>query len=188
MSGARWTTTASWLSGSLRPYLYSSSVYSCHLFLISSASVSSLPFLSFIIPTIAWSIPLISPVFLRRYLVFPVLSFSSVVCTVPVRSPCYLSLVFSGTLYSVGYIFPFLPCFLLLFFPQLFVKSPETTTLPSCNSFSLGWFSSLPLVRCYEPLSIVIQALYLSDLIPWIYSSHPLYNHMGFDLGHNWMA
>ena len=30
--------------------MYSSSVYSCHLFLISSASVRSIPFLSFIMP------------------------------------------------------------------------------------------------------------------------------------------
>ena len=32
MSGCRWVTTSSWLSGSLRPFLCSSSVYSCHLF------------------------------------------------------------------------------------------------------------------------------------------------------------
>ena len=44
MSGSRWVITSSWLSG-LRPFLYSSSVYSCHLFLISSASVKSIPFL-----------------------------------------------------------------------------------------------------------------------------------------------
>ena len=31
-------------------FLYSSSVYSCHLFLISSASVRSIPFLTFIVP------------------------------------------------------------------------------------------------------------------------------------------
>ena len=31
-------------------FLYSSSVYSCHLFLISSVSVRSIPFLSFIVP------------------------------------------------------------------------------------------------------------------------------------------
>ena len=48
MSGSRWVITRSWLSGSWRSFLYSSSVYSCHLFLISSASVRSLPFLSFI--------------------------------------------------------------------------------------------------------------------------------------------
>ena len=35
--------------------LYSSSVYSCHLFLISSASVRSIPFLSFIVPIFAWN-------------------------------------------------------------------------------------------------------------------------------------
>jgi len=40
----------------MRPFLYISSVYSCHLFLISSASVRSLPFLSFIVPIFAWSI------------------------------------------------------------------------------------------------------------------------------------
>ena len=28
----------------------------------------------------------------------------------------------------------------------------------------------------------------LSDLIPWIYLSLPLYNHKGFDLGHTWMV
>ena len=49
MSGRRWVITPSWLSGSWRSYLYSSSVYSCHLFLISSASVRSIPFLSFIV-------------------------------------------------------------------------------------------------------------------------------------------
>ena len=37
LSGFRWVTTPSWLSRSLRHFLYSSSVYSCHLFLISSA-------------------------------------------------------------------------------------------------------------------------------------------------------
>ena len=49
MSGSRWVITSSWLSGSWRSSLYSSSVYSCHLFLISSASVRSKPFLSFIV-------------------------------------------------------------------------------------------------------------------------------------------
>ena len=39
MSGFRWLISPSWLSGSWRSFLYSSSVYSCHLFLISSASV-----------------------------------------------------------------------------------------------------------------------------------------------------
>ena len=40
MSGSRWVITPLWLSGSWRSFLYSSSMYSCHLFLISSTSVS----------------------------------------------------------------------------------------------------------------------------------------------------
>ena len=39
MSGSRWVIIPSWLSWSWRSFLYSYSVYSCHLFLISSASV-----------------------------------------------------------------------------------------------------------------------------------------------------
>ena len=54
------------------------SVYSCHLFLISSASVRSIPFLSLIVPTFAWNVPLVSLIFLKRPLVFPILLFSSI--------------------------------------------------------------------------------------------------------------
>ena len=47
MSGSRWVITPLWLSGSLRPFLYSS-VYSCHLKKKkSSPPVRSRPFLSF---------------------------------------------------------------------------------------------------------------------------------------------
>ena len=41
----------------------------CHLFLISSASVRSIPFLSFIVPIFAWNVPLVSLIFLKRSLV-----------------------------------------------------------------------------------------------------------------------
>ena len=78
MSGSRWVITPLCLSGSWRSFLYSSSVYSCYLFLISSAYVRSIPFLSFIEPIFAWNVPLISLIFLKRSLVFPILLFSSV--------------------------------------------------------------------------------------------------------------
>ena len=55
MSGSRWVITPSWLSGSWSSFLYSYSVYSCHLLLICSASVSSIPFFSFIEPIFAWN-------------------------------------------------------------------------------------------------------------------------------------
>ena len=60
MSGSRWVITPLWLSGLWRSFLCSSSVYSCYLFLISSASVRSIPFLSFIEPIFAWNVPLVS--------------------------------------------------------------------------------------------------------------------------------
>ena len=41
------------LAQTFRKFLYSFSMYSCHLFLISSASVRSIPFLSFIVPIFA---------------------------------------------------------------------------------------------------------------------------------------
>ena len=51
MSGSRWVITPSWSSGSLRSFLYTSSVYSCHVFLISSASVRSI-----LCPLLCWSL------------------------------------------------------------------------------------------------------------------------------------
>ena len=78
MSDSRWMITPLWLSGSWRSFLYSYSVYSCHLFLISSASVGSIPFLSFIEPIFAWNVPLVSLIFLKWSLVFPILLFSSI--------------------------------------------------------------------------------------------------------------
>ena len=73
MSGSRWAIIPSWLSQSWTSFLYSSSVYSCHLSFISSASVRSLLFLAFPVPILACNSPLISPIFLNIYLVFPIL-------------------------------------------------------------------------------------------------------------------
>ena len=77
MSGCRWVITPSWLSVSWRFFWYSSSVYSYHL-LISSASVRSIPFLSFIELIFAWNAPLVSLIVLKRSLVFPILFSSSI--------------------------------------------------------------------------------------------------------------
>ena len=122
--------------------------YSCHLFLISSASVRSLPFLPFTVPILAWNIPLISPVFLKRSLVFPVLLFSSVSLHCSFKKAFLPLLAVLWNSASSCYIFPFPPCISLLFFPQLFIKPSQTTTLSSCISFSLGWFWSLSPVQC----------------------------------------
>ena len=74
---SRWVITPLWLSESLRYFFYSSSEYSCHLFLISAASVRSIPFLSFIEPIFAWNVPLVSPILFKwssvsHSIVFPI--------------------------------------------------------------------------------------------------------------------
>ena len=57
MSHSRWVITLLWLSGSWRSFLYSS-VYSCHLFLKSSASVRSISFLATVYRiTKSWTLP-----------------------------------------------------------------------------------------------------------------------------------
>ena len=166
ISGSRWVITPSWLSGSSRSYLYSSSVYSCHLFLISSASIRSLLFLFFIVPIFAWNILLVSLIFLKRSLVFPILLFSSISLHWSLRKAFFslLAILWNSAFKWVYLSFSPLPS--LLFFSRLFVRPPQTTILPFCVSSSWGCFWSLPPVQCYEPPSIVLQALCLSDLSP----------------------
>ena len=120
------------------------------------------------------NVPL-APIFLKRTLVFPFQLFSFISLLVHLRVS-NLSLLFSGTLHSVECMFPFLPCLSLLFLPQLFVKPLQITTLPSCISFSLGWFWSLPLysVTKFHP-NFFRHSSTRSNL--QIYSSPPVYNY-----------
>ena len=188
MSDSRWRITPSWLSKSLRQCIVLLCILPSLLNLLHFCYIFS--FLSFIVPIFAWNVPLVIPNILKRSLVFltPILFFSSI------SLHCSLRKAFSSLLLILqnsalnGYIFPFHFCLLLLFFSQLFARPPQTTTLPSCISFSWGWFCSTPPVQCYEPSSIVLQELCLSDLIPHIYYSPPLYNHKGCDSGHTWMV
>ena len=135
MSGSRWVITPSWLSGSWRSFLYSSSVYSCYLFLISSASVRSILFLCFIEPIFAWNVPLVSLIFLKRSLVFPILLFSSVSLHWSLRK-AFLSLL--AILWNSAFKWVYLSFFPLLFtsLSQLFVRPLQTAILLFCIYFS----------------------------------------------------
>ena len=115
MFGSRWVITP-WLSGSWRSFLYSSSVYSCHLFLISSASIRSIPFLSFIVSIFAWNVPLVSLIFSKRSLVFPIPLCSSISLHWSLRNAFLSLLAILWNSAFKGYIFPFLLCLSLLFF------------------------------------------------------------------------
>ena len=137
MSGSRWVITLSWLSGSWSSFLYSSSGYSRHLFLISYASVRSIPFLSFIEPIFAWNIPLVSLIFLKRSQVFPILLFSSIsLCWSLRKAFVTLFSLWNSAFKWVYFLFSFAFCF----FSQLFVRPPQTAILLFCISFSWGSF------------------------------------------------
>ena len=106
MPGSRFIL--SWVSGLWRSVFYSSSVYSCHLFLISSASVRSIPFLSFIEPIFAWNVPFVSLIFLKRSLVFPILlfSYSSLHCLLKKAFLSLLAILWNSA-FLVPCLFPF---------------------------------------------------------------------------------
>ena len=144
-------------------------MYSCHLFLIFSASVRSILFLSFIVPIFAWNVPLVSLIFLKRFLVFPVLLFSSISLHCSLRKAFFFFFFSFLNSKCIFYRKPFLtllairwnsafrwvylsfsPLPSLLFFSQLFVRPPQTTILPFCISFSWEWFWSPPPVQCYN--------------------------------------
>ena len=144
------------------------------LYLVSSASVRSILFLSFIMLTFAWNVPLVSLIFLKRSLVFPILLFSSI------SSHCSLKKAFLALL-AIPWnciqmsIFPFL-LWVLLLFSQLFVRPLQTTILP----FWFSLFGGMVLINasCTVLQTSIhgLKALFLSDLIPWLSLSLPLYN------------
>ena len=165
MSSSRWVTVPSWLSGSWRSFLYSSSVYSCHLFLISSASVRSIPFLSFIKPIFAWNFPLVSQIFLKRSLVFPILLFSSISLHLSLRK-AFLSLL--ATLWNSAFRCLYLSFSPLLFASLLFTaicKASPDSHFAFFHFFSMG--VGLILVSCTMSwTSFHSPSGTLSDLVP----------------------
>jgi len=135
---------------SLRPFLHSSSGYSCHLLLISSDSIRSLLFLTFIVHIFAWNVPLVSLIFLKRSLAFPILLFSSIFLH------CFLKVFLSllTVIWNSSFNWVYLSHFPLPFTSLLcsaICKASQTTIFSCCISFSRGWFWSPPSVQCYKP-------------------------------------
>ena len=185
MSGSRQVVTPSWLSGLWRSFLYSS-VYSSYLFLVSFASVRSIPFLSFIVPIFTWKVPLISLIFLKRSLVFPILLFSSISLHWSLRKTLSLLAILWNSAFK---------CVYLSISPSPF---PSLLFTAVCKAFSDNHFAFLHFFFLGMVLitasctmswtSVPSSSGPLSDLIPWIYLSLPLYSRKGFDLGHTWMV
>ena len=163
-SGSRWVITPSWLSVSWRSFLYSS-VYSCHLFLISSASVRSIPFLSFIVPIFAWNVPLVSLIFLKRSLVFPILLFSSISLHWSLRK-AFLSLL--AILWNSAFKWVYLYFSPLLFTSLLFTaicKATSDSHFAFLHFFFLG-IVLIPVSCTMSQTSIHSSSGTLSDLVP----------------------
>ena len=149
MSGSWWVITPSWLSGSWRSFLYSCSVYSCHLFLISSASVRSISFLSFIEPISAWNVPLVSLITLKRSLVFPILLFSSISLHWSLRK-AFLSL--SAVLWNSAFRWVYLYVSPLLFASLLF-----TTICKASSDSHFAFLHFFFLVMVLIPVSCTMS-------------------------------
>ena len=180
MSSASWVTTLLWLSVPLRPFLYSSSVYSCHFILISSAYVSSLLLLSFIVPISAWNVPLISLIFLKRSLIFPILLFSSISLHCSLMKAFFTVL---AILWNSAFSCIYLSLLSLLFISLLFwaiCKASSDNLFAFLHFFFLGMVLVTASHTMLQPLSVVLQAFCIAYLILWIFLSLPLYNQRAF--------
>ena len=161
-------------------FLYSCSVYSCHLFLISSASIRSMPFFFFWMKCSLGFSNFFEEISSLYHSIIFLYCFALITDKGFLISPWYslelciqivLSLLFSLVFTS------------LLF--TLFVRPPQI-------SFAFLHFSVLGMMAitasCTTSQTFVhSSSSTLSDLIPWIYLSPPLYNRKGFDLGHSLM-
>ena len=177
MCDSSWLTTPSWFSWSLRPFMYSS-LYSCCHFLNSSASVRSLLFLSFFVPMLVWNILIMSN-FLKEISSLSHLLFSSTSLNCSLKKAfLFLLAILWNSAFSWVYLFlsPLISTF-LSYLISIFRQSFFFLVI------LLHWDDFSHCLLCYKPLSIVLKAFCIPDLIPWIYSSPPLYNHTEFDLG-----
>ena len=150
-SVSRWVITPLCLSGPWKSFLYSS-VYSCHLYLISSASVRSIPFLSFIMPIFAWNVPLVSLIFLKRSLVFPILLHSSISLRQSLRK-AFLSLLpvlWNSVFRWVCLSFSPLPLASLLF--SVICKGSSDNHFAFLHFFFLGMVLITASCTCHKPL------------------------------------
>ena len=140
-------------------------MYSFHLFLISSVSARSLLFLSFIVPIFGQIVPLISPIFLKRSVVSPLLLFSSSFIHCSLKKAFLSAVLFFGTLLLFGCTFPFLPYFLLLFLSLAICKAS------SDNHFAFFLFFIFGMVLFTASCAVLWTSVHSSSGIPFTISN-----------------
>ena len=121
---------------SFRPLLYRSSVCSLRFSLISSASIRSFLFLSFIVPVFGWDVPLLFPVFLKTSVALPFLLFSSISLHCSLKK-AFLS--FLAILWNSAFSWVYLPLWASLVAQRLKRLPPMRETRVQ----SLGWVDPL---------------------------------------------
>ena len=119
------------------------------VFLISSASVRSLPFLSFIEPIFAWNVPLVSLIFLKRSLVFPILLFSSISLHWSLKK-AFLSLL--AILWNSAF-----RCFYLSFSPLLFTSLLFTAICKASPDSHFAFLHFFPMGMVLIPVSCTMS-------------------------------
>ena len=127
----------------------------------------------------AWNVPLVSLVFLKRSLVFPILLFSSISLHWSLKK-AFLSLL--AILWNSAFRWMCISFSPLPFTSLLFSAICKPF---SDNHFAFLHFFILEMVLITTSYKMSQTSIHsssgtLSDLIPWIYFSLPLYNHKGF--------
>ena len=130
-------------------------------------------------PIFAWKVPLVCLIFLKRSLVFPILLFSSTSLHWSLRK-AFLSLL--ASLWNSAFKWVYLSFSPLLFASLLFsaiCKASSNSYFYFLHFFLLGMVL-IPFSCIMSRTSIHSSSGTLSDLMPWLYFSLPLYNHKGF--------
>ena len=136
----------------------------------------------------AWNVPLVSLIFLKRFLIFPTLLFSFISLHCSLKKafllPCYsLELCIQlgiSFLFSLSFHFTSFLTYLQSIFRQAFCL---LAFLFPWDGFGQCLLYNILVNASWT--SVHSSSGTLSDLIPWIYLSLPLYNHKGFDLDLN---
>ena len=144
----------------------------------------SIPLLSFIEPIFPWNAPLVSLMFLKRSIVFPILLFSFISLHWSLKK-AFLSLL--SILWNYASKWVYLSFSALPFMPLLFIAICKA----SSNNYFTLLFLGYGLDHCllYNVMNLhPYSSCTLSDLIPWVCLPLPLYNCKWFDLGHTQMV
>ena len=156
-------------------------------FLISSASVRSIPFLSFIEPILSWNVPLVSLILSKRSPVFPILFFSSISLHWPLRK-VFLSLL--AILWNSAFKWEYLS-----FSPLLFTSILFTAICKASSDSHFAFLHFFFLGMAFIPVSCTVSGILMHSSSgtlsirssPLALFPLPLYNHKGFDLAHTRM-